>query len=71
MIRLPNHDHIRLPNSILCFFLKEKKNWTDFVSCARAGLVGNIRKVLEKSIKISINTCCWVSNQMSSSSLGT
>ena len=24
-----------------------KKNWTDFVSCARAGLVGNIRKFPE------------------------
>ena len=33
---------IRLPNSILCFFIK--KNWTNFVSCARAGLVGNIGK---------------------------
>ena len=31
------------------FFLK--KNWTDFVSCARAGLVGNIGKFPEKSVK--------------------
>ena len=40
---------IRLPRNILCFFLKKNKNWTDFVSCARARLVGNIEKFLEKS----------------------
>ena len=35
-----NHDHITKYH--LMFFYK--KNWIDFVSCARAGLVGNIGK---------------------------
>ena len=38
------------------FFLKKNKNWTDFVSCARAGLVGNIGKFPEKSAKSSKNS---------------
>ena len=61
---------IRLDYQIASYVFK-KKNWTYFVSYAQAGLVGNIGKFLEKSIKIPINACCWVSNQMGSSSLGT
>ena len=47
---------IRLPNSILCFFIK--KNWTDFVSCARAGLVGNIGKFPE-NYRQSVTNIVW------------
>ena len=36
------------------FFQKKKKKRTDFVSCARAGLAGNIGKFPEKSVKIPI-----------------
>ena len=36
------------------FFKIKNKNWTGFVSCARAGLAGNIGKFPEKSVKIPI-----------------
>ena len=39
--------------SFFLFFLKKKQ--TDFVSCAWLGLVGNIGKFSEKSVKIPIN----------------
>ena len=44
---LASHDQITKEH--LMFFFKKNKNWIDFVSCARAGLVGNIGKFPEKS----------------------
>ena len=52
---------IRLPNSILCFFIK--KNWIDFISCARAGLVGNIGKI----IFFNFPTLSWQPNRITTS----
>ena len=43
--------HDQITKEHLMFLKIKNKNWTDFVSCARAGLVGNIGKFPEKSVQ--------------------